>query len=101
MRQPLLVLCVLGLFSCEDFAVVSTIPTTDETGVALDANVSATTNHAVDPATLDMTSFRLELGGSAISCARGADGAGTTLTLIPNELLVPGTRYTATLSTAL
>ena len=99
--RVLLAISVVFVMGCEDLSVSTTTPLSDATGVARDTKVEATLSAAIDTATFDATSFRLETGGSTVSCARSTDADATTLTLLPSSLLEAGTKYTATLTTAI
>ena len=78
--------------------VLSTVPDNNATSVALATNVSAVFDEAIDPATVDNTSFFV---------ANGVDNVAGTLSVVDNTAtftpaaaLAVNTVYTATLTTA-
>src|SRR5262245_23605719 len=87
------------LAGCEDLAVVSTSPQSEETGVALDARVVVNFNQAIDPATVTSSSVLLQFGGFSVSGTRTVSDDAATVTFTPDTLLQAGTRYTATVTT--
>jgi hypothetical protein len=78
--------------------VVSTIPANGATNVALNSIVSATFSRAMDPTTINGTTFTLT--GPGITPVPGAvTYAGTTATFTPTTALAGGTLFTATITT--
>lgn len=74
--------------------LASTTPASNETGVALDATVTAVFGQAMDPASLTSATFTVSGTGGAVTY----DPSSRTATFAPYADLTPGTRYTATLS---
>jgi hypothetical protein len=77
--------------------VIATVPATDARNVAVNGRVSATFSEAMDPASLNLTTFTLEQGGSAVPGAVRPLGA--TVTFEPSSPLAVNTLYTAVIST--
>lgn len=75
--------------------VLSTDPADASTGRPRNVSVSATFSEAMDPLTLDATSFVLMEGTTTIPGT--VSYAGTTATLVPTAVLLPDTLYTATI----
>ena len=85
-------------FSTTTFpTVISTIPTNGAQGVPLNQIISATFSEAMNPATINNTTFLLMRG--AISVAGTVTYAGNTASFTPTGLLLAGTVYTATITT--
>ena len=85
-------------FSTTTFpSVISTIPTNGATGVPLNQIISATFSEAMNPTTINNTTFLLMRG--AISVAGTVTYAGNTASFTPTGLLLAGTVYTATITT--
>jgi ketosteroid isomerase-like protein len=78
--------------------VVSTIPVTGATTVAVNATISATFSEAMNPATIDAATFTLT-GPGATPVSGSATYTGTTATFTPTALLTTSTLYTATITT--
>ncbi|HEX5328907.1 Ig-like domain-containing protein, partial [Sulfuricurvum sp.] len=78
--------------------VNSTNPDTNATGVSINQNITATFNEAVDPATVNTTTFTLSDGVTPI--AGIVSYMGTTATFNPTSNLNVDTNYTATVTTA-
>lgn len=80
--------------------VLTTLPASGATGVALNASVSATFSEAMNNATLTTASFTLatETGGAAVTGT--ANVSGNTATFTPTSNLADCTQYTATITTA-
>jgi hypothetical protein len=78
--------------------VVSTIPTNGATGVFVNAQVSATFSVAMNPATINTTTFTLT-GPGATSVAGTVTYSGTTATFTPTANLANGVLYMAMIST--
>jgi hypothetical protein len=80
--------------------VISTIPANLATGVPLNQIVSATFSTAMNPATINSTTFTLTGPGSAnVSGLVAYAAIGNTLTFTPAANLAPSTLYTATITT--
>ena len=81
--------------------VTSTSPATGATGVTQGIAVSATFSEAIDPSTINSSSFVLrDPSSTAVPAAVGYTAATHTATLTPNSSLVAGTTYTASITTA-
>ncbi len=78
--------------------VVSTIPVTAATAVAVNTAISATFSEAMNPATITSVTFTLA-GPGATPVAGAVTYSGNTATLTPSALLAAGTLYTATITT--
>jgi len=80
--------------------VISTIPVNSATGVPLNQIVSATFSTAMDPATINSTTFTLIAPGNVLVPGLVAYAAvGNTLTFTPTSNLAPSTTFTATVTT--
>jgi ketosteroid isomerase-like protein len=79
-------------------AVVSTIPVNGATAAALNAAISATFSKAMNPATINATTFTLN-GPGAIPVGGAVSYSGNTATFTPSAVLAAGTLYTATITT--
>jgi N-acetylneuraminic acid mutarotase len=78
--------------------VTSTDPTSGQTGVALDANVSAVFSEAIDPATISSATFRLQdQSGTPLVGAVSYNPATKTATFDPEAAFTPGVSYTGLL----
>ncbi|MGD9571839.1 MAG: Ig-like domain-containing protein [Thermoleophilia bacterium] len=82
-------------------AVAARTPAPDATGVAVDANVTATFSEPVAAASVTATSFTLtpSAGGLPVAAGVSRAPAANAATLDPAAPLAPGTRYTVTLTT--
>jgi hypothetical protein len=78
-------------------AVLSTDPLNGAVGIAIDASLSAVFSEAMDPSTIDDTTFELTQG--AMSVAGSVSYTGTTATFAPTAALFAGIPYTATITT--
>ena len=78
--------------------VSTTIPADGATGVPLNQVITATFNEAMNPATIDQSSFVLTAAGAPVSGTVSLSGAIATFT--PNNLLAPSTVYTARIKTS-
>ena len=77
--------------------VSAVTPANGATGIAMTTAVTATFSEAVDPATVDTTTFELRAPGGALVPATVAYNSGTrTATLTPTAALAQSTTYTAT-----
>ena len=80
--------------------VISTIPLNGATGVPLNQIVSATFSKAMNPATINSTTFTLTgPGATAVSGLLAYAAIGNTLTFTPTANLASSTLYTATIKT--
>jgi hypothetical protein len=80
--------------------VTSTIPLNSATGVPLNQIASAAFSTAMDPATINATTFKLTgPGTTAVSGLVAYAAVGNTLTFLPTANLTPSTLYTATIAT--
>ena len=77
--------------------VMSNSPSNNATGVPLNSSVSATFSVAMDPATLNTSSFTLSTGASAVSGT--VIYANSKATFWPSAHLASSTGYTATITT--
>jgi C1A family cysteine protease len=88
--------CLKGFASAATPTVNSTSPASGATGVAVNGQITATFSEAIDPSTINASSFTLSNG---VSGAVVYDAQTNTATLIPSGDLAYGTSYTATIST--
>jgi hypothetical protein len=80
--------------------IIATIPTNLATGVPFSQTVSATFSEAMNPATINATTFTLT--GPGITPVAGLvayAAVGNSATFTPTVLLLPATVYTATITT--
>ncbi|KAA9042248.1 DUF3494 domain-containing protein [Ginsengibacter hankyongi] len=77
--------------------VTSTDPVNNATNVALDKNIAATFSEAMDPLTLNASTFILKQGANTVSGTLAYSG--TTVTFSPSVNLASSTVYTATVTT--
>jgi hypothetical protein len=78
--------------------VVSTTPTNNATGVAINSAVTAVFSEALDCTTVTASSFTVD-GGAPV--AGGVNCTGATVTFTPSSNLANDTSHTATLTTAI
>ncbi len=78
--------------------VVSTVPINGVTAVAVNTAVSATFSEAMNPATINTSTFTLT-GPGATPVAGTVTYAGTTATFTPTAVLATSTLFTATITT--
>jgi Ice-binding-like/Bacterial Ig-like domain len=78
--------------------VISTVPASGATAVAVNTTVRATFSEPMNPATINGTTFTLT-GPGAAPVAGTVTYAGTTATLTPTAILASSTLYTATITT--
>ncbi len=78
--------------------VISTVPADVATGVALNANVTATFSKAMDPLTVTATTFTLKQGATPVTGVVTSTST-TTATFNPNAPLTASLVYTATITT--
>jgi hypothetical protein len=74
----------------------STLPVNNATGVAYNQLVKITFSEAMDPLTINASSFTVKQGATEVSGA--VTYSGTTATFTPANLLASGTLYTAEIS---
>jgi hypothetical protein len=80
--------------------VIATIPVNAATGVPINQIVSATFSTAMNPATINSTTFTLTgPGTTAVSGLVAYAAIGNTLTFTPAANLAPSTLFTATITT--
>jgi hypothetical protein len=79
--------------------VVSVTPPDLAVGVCLDTTVTATFSEAMNPATINSTTFLLAAGATPVAGTVTYDGASFVATFTPTSLLVVSTTYTATITT--
>jgi ketosteroid isomerase-like protein len=79
-------------------SVVSTVPANLATAVALNTPISATFSEAMNPTTINGTTFTVT-GPGATPVAGAVTYAGSTATFTPTLLLRAGTLFTATITT--
>jgi hypothetical protein len=80
-------------------AVTSTNPLAGATGVPLGASVTATFSKAMDPATLNATTFTVKQGGTSVSGVVTPGAGATSATFVPTAPLTASLVYTATVTT--
>jgi len=97
-------LLIVSILSCKkDSAtgtnptIVSTDPGNNLTGVARNKEIAFTFSQAMDPSTINVSTFTLKAGSTAV--AGTVTYSGMTATFTPTTLLAPGTAYTATITT--
>ena len=79
--------------------IVSTIPVDSATGVAINIKPSATFSEAMDPMTIDASTFSLTQGNSAVAGTVSYSTNGAIATFTPASNLLASTPYTATITT--
>ena len=77
--------------------VTSVDPLNNATNVAIDKTLSANFNMVMDPVTINSNTFTLKNGSNVVNAQ--VSYLGTTATLNPTNDLLPGTTYTATITT--
>ncbi|MCK9401575.1 MAG: ice-binding family protein [Bacteroidales bacterium] len=77
--------------------VNSTVPLNNATGVANNTVVALTFSEAMDPSTINTSTFTLKQGTTAVSGTVAYSG--TTATFTPSNILAASTEYTATITT--
>jgi hypothetical protein len=77
--------------------VISTDPSNNAMGVALNKTVTATFNMAMDPTTLNSSTFTIRQGSNPVTGVITYNGNTATFTHVAN--FNPGTLYTATITT--
>jgi hypothetical protein len=79
--------------------IVSNLPANGVTDIALNSTISVDFSEALDPASVNSTSFTVSNGNTAV--AGVVSYAGTTASFTPNDELAASTVYTVTLTTAI
>ena len=79
--------------------VVSTVPTNNATGAALNTLISATFNEEIDPTTLNSSTFFIKQGNTNV--AGSISYAGMTAIFTPAANLLPNTVYTGIVTTGI
>lgn len=80
--------------------VIATVPVNLATAVPINQALSATFSVAMDPATIDATTFKLKVtGGASVTGVVTYVPAGSVATFTPAADLAPSTQYTATITT--
>lgn len=77
--------------------VITSDPIDTATAVPLNQTISATFNMAMDPSTLNNTTFKVNQGINAV--AGTISSTGSTVTFVPASTLLPNKIYTVTIST--
>src|SRR5580704_12327075 len=97
-------LLIISILSCKKDSgpgaipkVVSTDPKNSVTGVARNKEIAFTFDQAMDPLTINDSTFILMQGSTVIPGT--VTYSGTTATFTPTSILSPGTAYTATITT--
>ena len=78
-------------------SVVSTLPDNNVTDISLNSNISANFSEALDPATVNVNSFKVSQSGTPVTGV--VSYTGTTATFNPTNDLTANTVYTVTLTT--
>lgn len=87
-----------GVWDKPDIVTVSsTVPASAAVAAPIGNKLSATFSEAMDPATLNATTFTLKQGTVAVSGT--VTYSGVTANFAPNQMLLSGTLYTAAIST--
>jgi len=81
--------------------VVSVLPASGATGVAVNTVVTATFSEAMSASTITTSNFTLKAGTTPVSGSVAYNSSTYTATFTPSANLTPNTTYTATLSTAI
>jgi hypothetical protein len=81
--------------------LTGTSPSNGSTGVAINRPISATFSKAMDPATLNASTFTLSGAGSTINGSITYNASSNTATFTPASNLATNTSYTALLSTGI
>jgi hypothetical protein len=80
--------------------VISTVPINNATLLPINQAISATFSEAINPSTVNSTTFTLTgPGGVAVAGAVSYVAAGSVATLTPTTPLAPNTQFTATITT--
>ena len=79
--------------------VISTVPANKDTGVAINSKISAAFSEAMDPSSINTTTFTLVQTVSGTSTNGNVTYSGTTAVFTPQTNLPPNTSFTATITT--
>ncbi len=80
--------------------VIATNPVNNATGVPINQKIAATFSEAINPATINATTFTVSgPGGVAVAGAVTYVAAGSIATFTPTSALAPNTTYVATITT--
>jgi hypothetical protein len=79
--------------------VTAVTPRNKATGVPLNTKITATFDQAMNPATIDASTFTLSGPGGSVGGIVTYDALNNTATLIPNANLLANKKYTATITT--
>jgi hypothetical protein len=100
MRCPKVMLPLFLIAACGGTTnaptVSSTVPASAGTAIAINLPITATFNRAMDPATLNASTFLLKQGSLAVPGA--VTYSGTTAMLTPTSALAPNAAFTATVT---
>jgi len=100
--QIIAVVLIVSMLSCKkDSAggpkVLSADPSQSQTGVARNKDIEFTFSEAMDPSTINNSTFTVMQGSTVVPGT--VVYAGTKATFTPTAVLAPGTSYTATITT--
>ena len=79
-------------------AIVSVTPAADQDGVSLDSSIRIQFSDALDPSTVNSSTFTLSSGSTTLTSSVGFDPASNTVTITPSGVFAPGSQYTVTVS---
>ena len=79
-------------------AIVSVTPTAKQTGVALDSTVQIQFSDAVDPSTVNTSTFSISAGGSVLPASVNYDPSSYTVTITQTGIFSAGTQYAVVVS---
>jgi len=80
-------------------AVTTTVPSSADTSVAINGPITATFNKAMDPATIEASTFTVTAGTVPVTGTVTYDAANKTAIFTPTDNLDHLTTYTATVTT--
>ena len=101
--QMIAVIMIVSMLSCKKDStgggpkVVSVDPGSSQTGVARNKEIEFTFNEAMDPSTINNSTFTVMQGSTVVPGT--VVYSGTKATFTPTAVLAPGTSYTATITT--
>jgi hypothetical protein len=101
--QMIAVIMIVSILSCKkDSAggsptVLSADPASSQTGVARNKEIEFTFSEAMDPSTINSSTFTVMQGSTVVPGT--VVYSGTQATFTPTTVLAPGTSYTATITT--
>ncbi len=81
-------------------SVVSVTPAANQTAVALDSTIQVQFSDALDPSTVNSSTFTLGTGTNSLPYSIKYDPSSFTVTMVPEQTFTPGTQYTVTISTS-